>query len=399
MAAGPLERGVALDAAGLGASDPDLAVQLESARLMRAAASDGRGRLEIYHDQIREAIDRQLTPDVARCAARRDRRARSSGGAAATPPCSSGTTRARAIARPPRATPSRPPSTPRSNSPSTRPRASTARRSSTTAPRWTRRDTLARLADALANAGRGPQAAATFEAAAAEAGATRQSRSGSVPREQYLVCGRLEEGKRVLMPLLARHGVRYPPTSGVALAATLGTSAPARAALLRARRPEAGDRRPPVRDADRCLHRAARGLLFVDPPRAAYFAVLSLTNALAAATRSEPDARSASSAAASLRSADPPSPGRVRCSRVRSASPPRCGIPTSTAWRSSRALRSTSWRGVSRQMLERCDRGARLLVENCRGVRWDCDVAQMGALRALEELGRRATSCAAAFPD
>jgi hypothetical protein len=39
-------------------------------------------------------------------------------------------------------------------------------------------------------------------------------------------------------------------------------------------------------------------------------------------------------------------------------------------------------------MLEHCDRGERLLVENCRGVRWDCDVAQMGALRALEELGR-----------
>jgi hypothetical protein len=39
-------------------------------------------------------------------------------------------------------------------------------------------------------------------------------------------------------------------------------------------------------------------------------------------------------------------------------------------------------------MLERCDRGARLLLESCRGVRWDCDVAQMGALRALEELGR-----------
>jgi hypothetical protein len=39
-------------------------------------------------------------------------------------------------------------------------------------------------------------------------------------------------------------------------------------------------------------------------------------------------------------------------------------------------------------MLELCDLGARTLIENCRGVRWDCDVAQMAALRALEELGR-----------
>jgi tetratricopeptide (TPR) repeat protein len=44
--------------------------------------------------------------------------------------------------------------------------------------------------------------------------------------------------------------------------------------------------------------------------------------------------------------------------------------------------------GRFESMLERCDRGARLLTENCRGVRWDLDVANMGALRALEELGR-----------
>ena len=201
VAGGPLERGVALDAAGLGALDPSLALLLESARLMRAAASEGRSRLEIYHDQIREAIERQLTPEIRRGAARARSRARSSGAAAETPPCSPAP-RGRRPSDERRAPRLRGrPSTRRSSSPSTRRRASIASRSSRTRRRWTWRSTLAQLADALANAGPRPQAAAAVR------GGRRprrrpmpRSRCASAPRSNTWCCGRIEEGKRVLIP-------------------------------------------------------------------------------------------------------------------------------------------------------------------------------------------------------
>jgi len=40
------------------------------------------------------------------------------------------------------------------------------------------------------------------------------------------------------------------------------------------------------------------------------------------------------------------------------------------------------------EMLDNCDRGTELLRSNCRGVRWECAVGEMAAMRALEELGR-----------
>ncbi len=384
VAAGPLDRGVALDAAGLGAPDPSLAVLLESVRLMRTAASEGHSRLEIYHDQIREAIDRQLTPETRRArhaeiASALERRG--SRDAALLFTHHAGAGHRESAARHAFAAGEHAAQQLAFDQAARFYRAALDQDRAAVDPART----LAQLADALANAGHGPQAAAAYEAAAAETTAGAAETLQQRAAEQYLVCGRREEGKRVLMPLLASHGVRYPATSGRALFAAL-----ARLPQLALRyfgravqqtQPALGPR------IDACS-RAARGLLFVDPPRGAYFAVLSLANA--------------------LRAGDPRRTGHTLCLVSGSLAP--FGGPA-LAWARSMLARAERLAAEVRDphldgmaiiargqidfvagrftsMLERCDHGGRLLAENCRGVRWDCDVAQMGALRALEELGR-----------
>ena len=386
VAAGPLERGVALEAAGLAASDTDLAVQLESERLLRTTASVGRGRLEIYHDQIRETIDRQLLPDDRRArhaeiAGALERRGSQDPALLFTHHAGAGhRTRAAQFAL--RAAEAAEQQLAFDQAARFYRAALELDRLPLDVPR-----TLAQLAEALANAGRGPLAAAAFEDAAAEAGANAAETLRQRAAEQYLVCGRLDDGKRVLMPLLASHGIRYPATSRGAIARTLA-ALPKLA--LRYFAPEAASRAASpdlLLRIDAC-HRAARGLIVLDLPRAAYFSVQSLVDA--------------------LRCGDGFRVGRALCFVGTSLAP--LGGPAS-AW--ARAMVSRAERvaaGVSdarldgmvsvsnaqlefvaghyAAMLELCDRGARVLVENCRGVRWDCDVAQMGAIRALEELGR-----------
>jgi hypothetical protein len=385
VAAGPLERNVALDAAGPAAVDPSLPSLLENARLLRAAASEGRSRLEIYHDQIREAIERTLSPETRSTRHAENARAleqRGSGDAAQLFVHHAGAGH-RAIA------------------------ARYAFEAGEHAAQQLAFDqaarfyqaaleqdravldlarTLARLAESLANAGRGPQAAAAFEAAAAEASANTAEDLHQRAAEQYLVCGRLEEGKRVLIPLLARHGVRYPTTSGGAAAATL-----AHLPKLALRYFGRDAQFPPSADLalriDAC-QRAARGLLVVDPPRAAYFAVRSLSDALRCGDDNRL-VRALCTVGGALAPLGGPAGAWARAMISRAA---RIADGLSDARLEGTVAVARAQvefvAGRFSSMLELCDRGARVLAENCQGVRWDCDVAQMAALRALEELGR-----------
>lgn len=386
VAAGPVDRIVALDAAGLGSPDPNLGVMLESARLMRTTPSDGPSRLEIYHDRIRESIERQLPTErrttrhreIAEALERRGsldvaslflhHAGAGNRSAAARYAFRAGEQAAEQLAFDQAARFYR--------------SALDQDRSVLDAVR-----TLERVADALANAGRGPQAAEAFEEAADAATEKVAETLRQRAAEQYLVCGRLEDGKRVLAPLLAHYGVRYPATSAGALAGAL-LRLPGLA--WRYFGPTARDRRRSEALAlriDAC-HRAARGLMMVDPPRAAFFAVHSLVDA--------------------LRYGDGFRTGRALCA-VGGALAPFDG--PAGAWAGSMLARAETLASevcdprldgmlaIARaqaefkagrfvEMLALCDSGAKILVDRCRGVRWDCDVAQMGALRALEELGR-----------
>jgi hypothetical protein len=384
VAAGPLERRVALAAVELDAPDPDLSGLLESTRLIRSAARDGASRVEIYHDQIRDVIERGLSPDArSACHAAladalerhgsRDpallfthhagagRRAAAAGFAVAAGAQAAAQLAFDQAARFYRA-------------------ALEQDRGAVDAC-----DTLTQLGDALANAGRGPQAAQAFEEAAAEAAGADAAALLQRAAEQYLVCGRLADGRRVLAPLLARHGVRYPATTAGAMAGALARVP--RLALRYFGRP-GGAAAPSLAPRNDASFAAARGLLVIDPARATYFSVIALADALA--TR---DAFRIGRALCALGGTLAPLGGpagawaRAMLARAeRLAEEVRDPRLDGTLAISKAQVEFVDGRFAS--MLELSDRGGALLVENCRGVRWDCDVAQMAALRALEELGR-----------
>jgi tetratricopeptide (TPR) repeat protein len=387
---GPLDRLTALEAAGIESFDPDLVASLERGRILRASALN-RGALEIYHDRIREALDDRLIPDVRRERHRGIARVLESRGSndahalfthhrgagtvdrAAFWAVQAGAQAAAHLAFD---------------------QAAHLYRSALELDRSAihERSALVRLAEALANAGRGRESARGFEEAAALVPETTELATAVELRcraaEQYLVSGYVDEGVRVLRPLLAGIGIAYPVSSGRALLATLGQLPPLALRYWRydegagARRDEAFGL---VNDA---CHTAAKGLVVVDPGRGAYFAVKSLN--------------------AALKSGDPLRIGRALCV-VGAAVVPLGGPPAQWArsmlrWASRIATESGDQYllgmvaisqaqehfvdGRWEQMLEDCNRGTEILLAHCNGVRWECDIGSMGALRALEELGR-----------
>lgn len=387
---GPLDRRTAIEAAGIASFDPDLVASLERGRILRTSALN-RGALEIYHDRIREALDDRLIPDVRRERHRGIARVLESHGSddahalfthhrgagaldrAAVWAVQAGAQAAAQFAFD---------------------QAAHLYRSALELDRSAidERSALVRLAEALANAGRGRESASGFEDAAALVPETSERATAVELRcraaEQYLVSGYVDEGVRVLRPLLAGIGIAYPVSSGRALLATLGQLPPL---ALRYWRYEEGA--GSLRDEafglvnDAC-HTAAKGLVVVDPGRGAYFAVRSLN--------------------AALQSGDSLRIGRALCV-VGAAVVPLGGPPAQWArsmlrWASRIATESgdqylLGMVAISRaqehfvdgrweQMLEECNRGTEILLAHCNGVRWECDVGSMGALRALEELGR-----------
>jgi serine/threonine protein kinase/tetratricopeptide (TPR) repeat protein len=66
LAAGPLEQGVALDAAGLPTGDRSATLTLRAARLIRTRGTRQSDSAETYHDRVRETVSNNLTPDEAR---------------------------------------------------------------------------------------------------------------------------------------------------------------------------------------------------------------------------------------------------------------------------------------------------------------------------------------------
>ncbi len=387
---GPLDRRMALEAAGIESFDPDLVASLERGRILRTSALV-RGALEIYHDRIREALDDKLIPEVRRERHRGIARVLESHGShdahalfthhrgagaldrAALWAVQAGAQAAAHLAFD---------------------QAAHLYRSALELDRKAidEHSALVRLAEALANAGRGKESARSFEEAAAlvpeptELAVAVELRCRAA--EQYLVSGYVDEGVRVLRPLLAGIGIPYPVSSGRALLATLGQLPPL---ALRYWRYEegAGKRRDNASGLvnDAC-HTAAKGLVVVDPGRGAYFAVKSLN--------------------AALQSGDPWRIGRALCV-VGAAVVPLGGPPAQWArgmlrWANRIATESGDQYllgmvaisqaqahfvdGRWEQMLAECNRGTEILLAHCNGVRWECDVGSMGALRALEELGR-----------
>lgn len=114
-----------------------------------------------------------------------------------------------------------------------------------------RRSMLAQLGNALANVGRGREAASAFLRAVAEQGVAPAPTMRVVAAEQLLTCGQIEEGSRLLEGLLQEVGGRRNPTSACLVHATTWLRLRQR---FRGTRPEKGDR---FADAEASVRSAA----------------------------------------------------------------------------------------------------------------------------------------------
>jgi hypothetical protein len=144
------------------------------------------------------------------------------------------------------------------------------------------RDLKARLGDALANAGRGAEAARAYDAAAAGAAAARALDLRQRAAYQYCISGRLAEGRAALRDVLARVGLDLPATPFRTLLAMLGARARLRLRGLGFReRPEADVDAADLRRID-VSWSASAGLSMFDVLNGANFQARNLLLALRA---------------------------------------------------------------------------------------------------------------------
>jgi eukaryotic-like serine/threonine-protein kinase len=252
-----------------------------------------------------------------------------------------------------------------------------------------------KLGDALANAGRGLDAAGAFLGAAPQAGAVEALELRRRAADQYLRCGHVELGFQVVDDVLQAVGVRPTGSRLVALLRLLARRAAVRLRGLRFRERSAASLPPAtIRQLDVCWT-VALGLVRVDNLRAADFQTQHLLLALKAG---EPYriARALACEAAFVAVVGGPSRARAEGLVVathelaeRTGHPHALGI----AHLAEGIVRH--FMGEFVPSLEACDRAERILRERCRGVWWEVDSAQEYSLASLlltgawDELARR----------
>ncbi|MCA9661629.1 MAG: AAA family ATPase, partial [Myxococcales bacterium] len=248
---------------------------------------------------------------------------------------------------------------------------------------------LIRHADALVHAGRCGEAAPLYLEAAESATAATAIELRRRAAEQFLVSGRIDEGVKILRPLLAAVRLSYPTTPGRANLSIL-----ARQTQLSLRglgftpRPEERIGALDLRRVDVCWS-ACKGLNFVDPIRGYAFALRGLILALQIG---EP--RRVARGLATV--------GMAMMSRGTASSVERGTALVKDAESHARALEDPYLIGLTKiidgianitlgrwqDALDRIDAGVQILHDRCAGIAWESSVAQMGSMRALLSLGR-----------
>ena len=258
------------------------AALLRAESLLRTARGGGAERVEAYHDRVREAVLARLDDETCGAAGTRSSRPRSKRRETLIRPPSRSTGAARAPSTRPRTSRSWPHRTPPLRSPSRGPppwrvpRSTCCRRVTPTS--FARRPSPA---EALANAGRGPDAASHYLAAAAmpapEEEAVDLRRRAA---EQLLRSGHIDEGLDAMSDVLRAVGLHLPRTPRLAMAALLWNKA---RLIIRGRRftLRSADSVPPLelRRVDACWS-VTLGLSLVDIVRAADFQARTLRLAL-----------------------------------------------------------------------------------------------------------------------
>lgn len=389
VAGQPVEDDVLRLATGLPALESSGLRLLQTARLVRTRTTDGRERLEVYHDRIRETAVSRIAPAAAVLAHRNLATAleRTGQGDAETLAL-----HWRAAGDLPRAYEHAVRAADRSHAALAFDRAARLYREALdTRPGETPSDgTLeVRLGDALRDAGRGAEAAGAYASAAAViADPERALELRRQSAEQQLLSGHLDEALHELGAILETVGMSLPRTPGRALAAFL-----LRRAQLRLRGLEF-ERQPPGTIGGRERFKMdvcwtiAIGLAMIDPVRAGAFQSVHMLLAL----RSGDAGRVARALAVEVPFSATPGPSnrartamltrRAKRFAAEVADPHLDGLLTSS-------IGGAAWlEGRWRDGLELVERADVILRTRCTGVAWQIDTTSIVLFDCLYRLGR-----------
>jgi tetratricopeptide (TPR) repeat protein len=387
VAGEPLERSVALSAAGLEAQAGAALSALRANELVRPHELKGRRVLETAHDQVRETVVRGLSPETAKAHHQRLAHALEAWGLAdpetlalhfqaAEEPEEAGEYIARAARQASEAL--------------AFDRAArlylVALNLSTTEKEM--RVLRVSLGDALANAGRGGEAAEAYIAATRGADAAENLDLRRRAAEQLLRSGHVDQGLAAIRDVLEAVGMKLPGGPKRALVSILLRRAWLRLRGLGFRERDASQiSAEDLTRIDTC-RTVAEGLGIVDTIRGYAFQIRELLLAL---NVGEPTRVARALALEMSYSSAGGGRSRTRTEKLRKATGAlvtRVGSPQATGfatWASGFALYLEGRWQNAQELLEKAEG---ILREHCTGVAWELDNAQFYALRSLVFMGR-----------
>jgi hypothetical protein len=403
VAGGPLARSTALRAAGIGELGRPDVHRLGKACLLRPTEIGGHPAIETYHDRIREVVVAQLTPDSLRAC----HRALAEALRASVDPdpdalvahyLGAGELREAGhyalIA-------ARKAADALAFDQAARMYELAAAHCGDPRERWSLR---AKLAEALANAGRGGPAAASFAAAAEELSELSPDDPRAVElrrcaAEQYLRSGYIEEGGAMLRRVLTAVGLKYPASPKQALL-SIGWQRVrlwSRSLDFRPRDLQAVPAADLIR-IDACWS-AGVGLAWVDQIRTAAFQARYINLAL---DLREPSRVARALATEASQMASLGSAWAIRRSEdfIKKAEDLAGEVadPAVTAFTTLMAGIIAFYRGRWRESLALCRRAEDILRKHCSGTAWEMTTSHIVSLIALVYLGRFA-ELRAALPE
>ncbi|MBK8253804.1 MAG: AAA family ATPase [Polyangiaceae bacterium] len=249
-------------------------------------------------------------------------------------------------------------------------------------------ETRQRLGDALTNAGRGAEAAEAYLAAARGAPSSRVLELRRKAAEQLLISGHIDRGMEIIRLLLGSLGTRLPQSQNAAIVSFVASRARLKLRGLDFTERAAHEIPPDELLKIDAIWAVSIGLSLVDSVRGTDYQSRHLLLALdagepyrvARALALEAVFSAAGGPKAAARSADVVERSLELAERIHH--PHALGLSTTMAG----AARYLS--GRWRDGLELLERGSRILREQCTGVTWERDTADIFYFTALMQLGR-----------
>jgi hypothetical protein len=244
-----------------------------------------------------------------------------------------------------------------------------------------------RLADALANGGRGGDAAVAYLAALPGANAAEALECRRRAAEELLRSGRIDEGLEAVKDVLAAVNMRLPKTTFGALASLLFRRARLRLRGLSFRARDESQISAEERTRIDVCWSVAAGLAIADPLRGADFQTRNLLLALRSGERYR-IARALAMEVGYVSTAG--GPAHDRTTRLVAAATELArdvGHPHAVGLATGMAGLANYLEGRWRPALEMCTRAETILREECVGVAWELDTVQLFAMETLCYLG------------